>query len=101
MERIFKYALEITDEQILYLPTGSKILSAIEQWDEVVLYAIVDDEIKETTGHVIKIVGTGHPFPECREHFFLGTVSTHNGSLVWHIFEHVSLQIPLSTITDK
>ena len=98
MIRIFKYTLDIVDEQTLNLPTGSKIVSVIEQNNDVVLYALVDDEEKHTNGHVIRIVGTGHPFPDCGEHFFVGTVSNHAGSRVWHVFEHVSLSIPLSNI---
>jgi hypothetical protein len=101
MERIYKYTLEIEDSQVLELPEGSKILSVMAQRDRVVAYALVDSAAKKTVGHIIKIVGTGQDFPDCREHFFLGTVSTRDGDLVWHVFEHVSLAIPLSNITDK
>lgn len=101
MERIFKYVLEIADSRVLDLPEGSKILSAMVQRNETVLYALVDDDVQTMYGHTIRIVGTGHPFPDCREHYYLGTVSTHDESLVWHVFEHVSLAIPLSNITDK
>lgn len=101
MERIFKYVLEITGSQVMDLPEGSKILSAMAQRDEVVLYALVDDDVQTTCGHMIRIVGTGHPFPDCHEHYYLGTVMTHGGSLVWHVFEHISLAIPLSNISDN
>jgi hypothetical protein len=101
MERIFEYVLEIEDSQVLDLPKGSKILSAMSQRDEVVLYALVDDDVQTMHGHTIKIVETGHQFPDCQEHYYLGTVMTHGGSLVWHVFEHISLAIPLSNITDE
>lgn len=86
MIRIFKYILDIVTDQTLGLPVGSKILTVMEQNDDVVLYALVDDEEKDIAEHEIRIVGTGHPFPDC--HYFIGTVSTCAGSLVWHVFEH-------------
>jgi hypothetical protein len=39
--KIFKYNLEVTDEQTLKLPPGSRVLSVINQRDNIVLYAFV------------------------------------------------------------
>ena len=86
MERIFKYQLDIVDEQTLNLPYTAKILSVIEQHNKVVLYAAVDDE-HEPHQRLIRIVGTGHPFPDIEQCVYLGTVSTHDGHLIWHVFE--------------
>lgn len=87
MKRIFKYKLLITDEQVLSLPLGSKVLSAIEQYDDVVLYVMVETEVKSERKVVIKIVGTGHPIDFNFQTFkFLNSVSTHGGRLIWHVF---------------
>lgn len=101
---IFKYSLEITDEQTLLLPRGSAILSVAEQNGRIVLYAHVDREAavngfleQNDSGqsrslcdetYTVYIVGTGHParLPEVTR--FLGTVNTMGGRLMWHVFVH-------------
>ena len=77
MKKIFKYPIEITDEQALILPLGAKILSAIVQRDELVVYALVEP-IVEFKKHVeIRIVGTGHDVTFDLQKFkFLNTIST-------------------------
>lgn len=89
MKRMFKYELTIVDEQTIDLPVSAKFLSVVEQHGEVVLYALVDDEetAKRIEERRIRIVGTGHPFPDYEECEYLGTVLQHGGTLVWHIFE--------------
>ena len=41
--KIFKYPLEITDKQALYLPPSSTLLSAREQNGNLCVWALVDD----------------------------------------------------------
>jgi hypothetical protein len=88
MKRIFKYELSITDVQTLDLPHAARILSVMEQQNNIVLYALIDDEETVIHGHTIKIVGTGHPFPDCDAWDYLGTVQQYGGVFVWHIFEN-------------
>ena len=70
---IYKYKLEITDYQKIYLPIGSKILSVANQRESLCLWALVDPDgnFGEHLHH-IEIIGTGNPIP-----------------IVWHVFEQV------------
>lgn len=85
MSRIFKYDLQITDEQVVEMPVGAKILTAQFQYEKLVLWAIVDDN-PEKKNRKIRIVGTGHPFSDY-ELLYITTVQQYEGKLVWHIFE--------------
>ena len=94
---IWKYTLEIVDSQTIEVPGGSELLSVIEQNNELVLYALVNPSIP-TQSFNVQIKGTGHPVDSTLllNYYFFGTVSTRNGSLVWHIFiERKALLGPL------
>ena len=87
MRKIFKYELELVDEQYLTVPESAKFVSVIEQNDMPVLYAIVDPtEIHVQTRVLIR--GTGHDIDEgdLLSHECLGSVETNEKRLVWHIF---------------
>jgi hypothetical protein len=86
MKRIFKYQLEIKDEQTLELPVGSKILSVVNIGEKIYVYAIVNTEQKTNETYLIVIHGTGHIVGETDDYTFLGTVIVFNGKLIWHIF---------------
>lgn len=84
---IWKFPLSMTDWQDIMVPRGAKIISAGQQHDQLVVWAIVDDEYAdEKEARAIYINGTGHPMdgiPAAAT--FIGTVETH-GHWVWHIF---------------
>ena len=87
MKKIYKYELQPVDFQNLKLPKGSKIISVTEQYDKMVLYAIVDTDTLETEIYDIAVKGTGHDFPEKLDTYtFLGSIKLIGGSLVFHIF---------------
>jgi len=86
MMKIFKYPLEITDHSELLLPAGAKILSVIEQDENIVLYAMVDPTMEYNKSRKIRIVGTGHEIDDLMGFTFLGTVSLIGGKLIFHIF---------------
>lgn len=83
MQTIYKFRLEITDQQTLLVPGGYKFLSAGMQDLHLCVWVVVDPSVKEEAVEVL-IVGTGHPMPNvmCE---FVGTVQDHRG-LVWHVF---------------
>lgn len=89
MRKIFKYEIEQTDEQVLSLPKGAKILSIIEQYNKPVIYAIVDPNEKEIDNYNVVTLGTGFdvyfelPRPSYK---FLGTLSFMGGNLIFHYF---------------
>jgi len=91
MKTIFKYIIEVKDEQTLTIPVGSKILSVQVQGDNICLWAIVNPQIVDEEV-LIEIFGTGNPIEDekiifgqqRRERIFIGTVQQHK--FVWHIF---------------
>lgn len=93
---IGKYKLTVTDRQVLEIPAPATILSVIEQHGDVVLYALLNEKAPTVT-KVIDIYGTGNRIPFERSTYegepqtepgkFIGTVSTANGSLIWHVFD--------------
>ena len=90
MKTIYKYPLELVDEQTIALPKGAHILSV--QWirDSICVYALVDLDVKECEARQFVIIGTGHPIAPNTipvVHYFLGTVHNDDQSLVFHIFE--------------
>lgn len=87
MKVIYKYPVDITDEQVIKIPLGSKILSVIEQNNKIVLYAIVHPGVEYTREIILRIVGTGHEIPFSLDDFkFMGSVKLHDGQLVFHVF---------------
>lgn len=83
---IWKYPLEITDEQNIRMPKGANILTAQIQGGTLCLWAIVDPKAP-LVSRWIGIVGTGHPMAQEMECVYLGTAQMAGGALVWHVFE--------------
>jgi len=84
MKRIFKYLL--SGEQLI-LPKGSIILSAIEQYGKLVLYALVNTETKDEERYSIMVYDTGRPITtDINYYCFLNTVSLLNGQIITHVF---------------
>lgn len=85
MKRIYKYELEVADNQIIDIPSNT-LLSAQEQNEKIVVYALVDTE-SISTKYEFGINGSGNPITFDIENFdFLGTVKMYNGSLMFHVF---------------
>ena len=88
IESVWKYPLDITDEQSIVLPYGARFLSVMEQNNLPTIYACVNPlaGIKEVWH--ISMRGTGHDIGremlETSE--FLGTIGTHGGELMWHLW---------------
>lgn len=105
MLTVYKYNLDIVDEQVVTLPRGAKILSCQQQrtpdsWRPAYdgglqLWALVDTDATHTRDHIVRIFGTGNPvndkMPDGRVMRFVDTVITNGGSLVWHVFADPSL----------
>lgn len=86
MRVIYKYTLSLIDRQNIEMPTGYEILSIGVQGSNLVLWAMVDPEMKETKVP-IEINGTGNGFVEFEgeEKKYIGTVQLE--FFVWHVFE--------------
>jgi len=85
MHTIWKYQLEIKDEQEILMPKGSLVLSAGLQNNIVCIWVLVDSSTGEHEPITIKIFGTGNPLPIMPPTFrFIGTII--QTPFVWHIF---------------
>lgn len=85
--KIFKYELEITDEQYVNMPIGAHIISAKEQNGKLCVCAIIDSRYSEKP-KLIMMVGTGHDINFAIGEYslnFVDTVLMSNG-LVFHVF---------------
>lgn len=83
---VYKYELEITDEQIIRLPFAAEILTVQMQRDKCCLWALVDPrhEFEERT---ICIHGTGHHIQDGIRLKYISTFQIPNLGLVFHAFE--------------
>lgn len=88
VSEVWKYPLAILDEQTVFLPYGSTFLSLISQNDVPTLYVLVNPYTDLQEYWHITLRGTGHPMGEemLRVSLFAGTISTHEGRLIWHIW---------------
>jgi len=86
MKTVYKYTLDLVDLQVIQLPYDSTILSVAEQFDQIVLYALVDPAETLVAEHTIRIAGTGHTIKQPHVHF-IGSIVLEAGHLVFHVFE--------------
>lgn len=86
LRAVFKYPLEITDgEQHIKMPIAARVLGAQMQRGRLCLWALVwPDSAREARR--FRVVGTGHALQD-EPLSYVGTVQTHDGVLVWHVFE--------------
>ena len=85
---IWKYQLRVSDRQQVIMPVGATILSAHLQYGSVCLWAMVDEDLKESQERNIEIIGTGNPIPR-GDRRFIGTVIA--SPFVWHVFERIEI----------
>lgn len=86
MKTIHKYNVSPWQhEQSVLMPKGAKIISVQEQYNNVVLWALVETENLHESRTII-VNTTGSEFhPESNK--FIGTVQLNDGSFVSHIYE--------------
>lgn len=82
---VFKYKFEITDEQIIEMPAGAKVLTVAQQHKDMCLWALVNP-LREPVKLRLWIVGTGHPAGHVAGMRYIGTFMLHDGQLVFHVF---------------
>ena len=90
MQKVYKYAVPITDFPVIPMPEYSKVLSAQVQYDQVFIWALVDLNLNhKMVERKFMLAGTGHPIFET-DLDFIGTVQLADGSLIYHLFEILS-----------
>ena len=87
METIYKYPIQLLDEQEILLPEKSVVLSVQVQDTSPCIWVKLDPSDK-VIPRKFYLRGTGHPleFPK-GEYIFCGTFQLFGGSLVYHLFE--------------
>jgi hypothetical protein len=88
MFTIWKYTLKAQEYQMVEVPSEAKIISVVEQQEQIVVYALIDLNLTSTYRFVEFIVlGTGHTTShELSKYHFLSTVKTESGLLMFHVF---------------
>lgn len=89
MKKIYKYPIEIQDEQVVLLPTGAKILTVQTQSGKVFLWAMVNPTMPNDMAVTIRIFGTGHTIQDADRLEYIGTIQMCGGALVFHVFKVV------------
>lgn len=84
MKTIWKYQLKETDN-VFKVPKGSKILTCQVQYNEPVVWILVDDKVLENIVAYFKISFTGHE-ADVDGLDYISTLQYHNGDLVAHVF---------------
>lgn len=83
MKKIYKYPIEIVDEQTLDLPTGADVVHVgHDPGGTPCLWAIIDTDAPVVSVKIL-VKGTGHPLP-AGEIDHLGSFLS--GPFVWHLF---------------
>lgn len=80
---IWKYAISMTETQVIQMPAGAQILHVGQQQRNLCLWAMVDPQFP-CEDRTIEIVGTGNPMAS-RRRKYLGTAWI--DPFVWHVFE--------------
>lgn len=86
MKTIYKYPIEVTDEQTLTLPKDAQILAFQMQGSTPCIWAMIDTKEKRTEQITVRVHGTGHPIADSERLTYLGTFQMHGGHLVFHAF---------------
>ena len=87
--KIFKYEMPITDNPLVEMPEGAKVLSFNTQNGVPCIWALVDPAAKKVVREFY-IYGTGHKiYTDNRQILpdYIGTIVTMGGALVWHLFQ--------------
>lgn len=85
---IWKYSFDVADEFTIRMPAGALVLSVQVQNGQPCMWAQVHEGMALRTYH-FRAFGTGHPIPD-EPLQFMGTIQTHGGMLVFHVFERLA-----------
>jgi hypothetical protein len=93
MKTIWKYPLKTTDDQVVNMPVGAKILHLAVQGETPTLWALVevddflDEESRVYESRRFRIFGTGHHISTWDNLAYVGSYQLGGGALVFHVFE--------------
>jgi len=85
MKVIYKYPLEVIDDQFIDIHQDYEVLSVQVQNGKLCLWAKVDPKLPMVYMHIV-IIGTGQPMSDNDEMKYIGTFQLESGSFVGHCF---------------
>lgn len=85
MKKVFKYPLEVIDEQTVPMSAGAELLSVQMQNGQVCLWALVDINEDAMCLRRVFIHGTGHEIHHDGK--YVATFQARDGALVFHVFD--------------
>lgn len=85
MSVIYKYELELRDEQVLKFPPTAPILKVGVQNGTPCIWAELPDKTAQVASFKVKLVGTGGTF-DANGYTYLGTFLLHNDTIVLHAY---------------
>lgn len=87
MRAVWKFQLDVLDQQKVEMPKDASIIHLEAQGQKPCLWALVDPE-QEKEERLFHMFGTGHVLDDDIEGLdYIGTFQILNGSFVGHIFE--------------
>lgn len=85
MKSIYKYPIEVVDEQEVSMPIGAKILCVQLQYGKPCLWVEVNLDEAVHEKRKVFVHGTGNRYEEHQR--YIGTFQLSNGNFVFHVFE--------------
>jgi nitrite reductase/ring-hydroxylating ferredoxin subunit len=82
---VFKYALDLTDDQLVRMPTGAEVIHVNEQDGNLCIWVTVDPHAPMERRRFF-VHGTGHEV-NCMASRHIGSAHLHGGKIVLHVFE--------------
>ena len=86
MTKVYKFSLEISDEQKVLMPEGAKVLTVQVHLCFFFFWAECNPD-EEPVLRTFLICGTGHSIDDDIEKEYIGTIQMCEGSIVFHVFE--------------
>ncbi len=88
MKTIWKFPLDVADEQRVEMPLDAKILHVGLQGESVFMWAEVGPERRKVE-RTVRIYGTGYPMPE-HPGRHIGSFMLRGGTLVFHAYDPIA-----------
>ena len=89
MKQIWKWPLELTRDQTIAAPAGTRLLAVGDQGGRLMVWGEVVVDHADRVRIDLAIYGTGHALPD-NPGRYLGTVL--QGAFVWHVYDASGLR---------
>ena len=85
MKTVHKFDLSFDSDQFVRAPKGARPLSVLNQFERLVLYALIDSEVTVFEDLVVRVKCTGNAV-EFHGERFLGTAAFRSGEFIVHVW---------------